>query len=1455
MKNIKKITSIILIFVLLMPTLVFGQENIDENVVESNMNNENIEELTIEETIELNKVKSAINRILGKDNEDLKLEMTDLEDAEVRVIIELEESPTIFYATERGIEYSSLSEEEVLSLENSLLYSQNIVEEEIKDKGIDFEIDKRFTTTFNGFSGEVNLTDIERIEEIPEVKKVYISEEYERPKIMPDMNSSNDIVRSYSAWDIGYKGEGMVVAVIDSGMDPAHKDMILSSDTKVSLDESKVNLLKNQLDLKGKYFTDKVPYGYNFYDKNYEIKDLGPEASEHGMHVAGTVGANGEVSEGGIKGVAPEAQILAMKVFSNDPIYATTFDDVYLEAIEEAIKLGANVLNMSLGSSASFYVENSPINIAITNAVENGIVCSISSGNAGQITYGWKNTHYGYPLKENPDIGVAGSPGLSYDSIQVASIENTHIQSPYLAYELEGEKKGIRIAITGTIIPSNYFSDKVEYVNCNFGRIEDFTSLDLEGKIALIIRGEIGFTDKIQNAQEAGATGVIVYNHVEGGEELVNMAYPEDGNIPAVFIGNQGGKALLELENKEVCFPKDLMAVPNPSSGKMAESSSWGTSPSLELKPEITAPGAKIYSTLQDNKYGTMSGTSMAAPHVSGGAALVTQYIKQNKDLKEIPLNDLLNYDNMDGTLLSLPGSTIIIKNKAFAIGLLEKENSVKIEKEIVNSRKNNIDIYVRLSTSKIVDLDGEVLVDLSKIPSLVTYMDIEGNETLCSTLVTENAIAEQTKLTKIILMNTSEIVLDEYGIPISPRRQGSGLMKLNDALNTPVIVVNKANNEAKVELKDFENTHFTFDLRVVNTFDKELTYNIEVDLLADYIHSQGTSSLNLLTARRMDGNIDVVDTITIPAKGVKDFTVKVDFSADNEKYRNMFVEGFVRLEETTQTYSNLSVPFVGFYGKWDEPEILDGFEGIDEISYYGYAGMINTKTEFMNPEKIYISPGTNSGKMFGNDTVTPILSFMRNAEEVKYNILDKDKKLIRNLRTEKFVKKTYIDGGNRLPYSYIPNRGWDGTAKGKVVEDGLYYYQVQSKIHYKDARWQEKNIPIYVDTTPPEINDLVLDDETNKLSWSVSDNLTEVSAVLVFLNNEIIHEELVKDKKQFEIDLSDKIGNLDMFEIQVAALDGANNIGTKLVHKGEDNNRPNIYLEKPDLLTFLNNKKVLFKGAIFDTKLTPTVKVDGKEAEVWFSKNVVIGNPKDPIRAGDAYEFSKVLTLGDGYHEIKVEAITNTGSQSDLIRRFYIDSTPPEIEVNVLDREQDSDKANLEITVRDNFPMILLYVNDSEIVNEELDEMKNIELTKNVEVDLEEGINDIPIKVIDAGGNVVEKVITIERKMDKEETIEDVENIPIEEESLLDFTIEEFVSEDLILPAVDDNGNKIVWRSDNSALVIEEIRDEEGNIVSYKGIIIRHEEDVEVTLEASVVIDEEAFETLYYLTVLKIEE
>lgn len=1339
MKCISKMLVVVLVLSLVIPNIVFGQEQLEsEGLLDSAGDIEYIEEdkdvKSVDDTIwepvsneVIDKIKESFNK--GKKIDNLSYDKND----EIRIIVELEDRPLIEYATEENTEYSKMSKGEMDSLEMELLQKQDIIEREICSKDINFKLEKKFTIVFNGFSGKAKFSDIEKIENIAGVEKVYISNEYERPSIRPDMHTSNDMIRSQDAWKLGYKGEGMVVAVIDTGIDPSHSDMILTNDSTASLSEDDIALMKNEQGLKGRFYTNKVPYGYNYYDKNDEILDLGPSASEHGMHVAGTIGANGYV-----KGVAPEAQLLAMKVFSNDPIYATTFDDIYLEAIEEAVKLGANVLNMSLGSTAAFYQKDSPVNKAISYAVANGIVCSISAGNSGHITYG-----AGLPAKNNPDIGLVGAPGLSYDSIQVASFENTHMMAPYL---ILGDEK-IVLSASGSRSPASLGSN-VEYVDCGKGNVTDFQKIDVSGKIALIVRGELTFAEKINNAEKAGAIGVIVYNHEEGGEELISMAYPPEATIPAVFIGYSGGVKMLKSPIRTVSFTDDEIQVPNPKSGEMSDFSSWGTTPSLELKPEITAPGGQIYSTLQNNKYGTMSGTSMAAPHVSGGAAIVKEYIGKNSRLNELHLEDLSIGDELGEKVLPLPNDSIIVENKAYNRKLLQTEYKDMVNEYVLKAISENKPVYIKTDKGSIITIFNEKVKDISVIPRTLIYMDIDGSETVYTSSAKESSMEEQTRLAKILLMNTAKILSDEDNVPISPRKQGSGLMDLESAIATPVVLVNKLNNEAKVELYDFDKTEFDLNLRAINTTDEEITYSVDLDLLTDDIVQD---HLNLLADREIDKVVSGPDTITISPKDYVDFTLHVDFGMDEELYRNMFVEGFVRLADASDTYPEISMPFVGFYGSWDEPEIVDGFEELGEESYYGYSGMLNGEDDFMVPGKAAISPGTADGEIFGTNVVLPLLSFMRNAEEVRYNILDSEGNKLSTILTENFVSKNYIDGGKGKAFSYNPNRAWDGKINDIAVEDGLYYYEIESKIHYDGAKWQEKRIPVYVDTKAPEISGLSFDKNSSKLKFKAIDSGSGLSQILIVVNNKPVEEIEVEDEQNlFEIDMSECLSELSNYEIKVVLLDYAGNMREKNIVEGKDEGRPVIYLVNPELLEVYNESTVLFKGFVFDTTLTPVVKVDGIEANVWYNDDIEIKQGEEVIRSGEGYEFELELDFEDGYHEVQICAISQGGVESSIVRRFYIDTTKPELTVEVKERNLTDEKATLNIMMKDNFPQLVLYSNGSEV--KRIDNLVSnskvdpVEESYVLDVNLDIGINEFKIVLVDMAGNEVEEIITIER-------------------------------------------------------------------------------------------------------------
>lgn len=1126
-------------------------------------------------------------------------------DDEVRIIVELESKPSLVYATEQNISYEELRNAE--EIERSIEIEQQNVKKAIQSNNIEMEFINSFKTAFNGFSGIVKYGDIEKIEKLPSVKNVYIANEYERPE--PDLETSHGMIGSIETWEIGYEGEGTVIAIIDSGIDPSHRDMVLSEDTVPALTREDVERIVEEENLPGRYYTDKVPYGYNYYDLNDEIRDLGPDASEHGMHVAGIAAANGDVENGGVKGVAPEAQLLAMKVFSNDPIYSTTFSDIYLVAIDDAIKLGADVLNMSLGSTAGFYIPESAENIALTNATDNGIVCSVSAGNSAQLTYGWSGTYYGYPWKENPDIGVVGSPGLNKDTIQVASIENTNTKVNYLTYEKDGKTYSVPMAIAGSINPASVFDGPVEYVDGGYGHPSQLT--EVAGKVALIVRGgdPSAFVDKLANAQAAGAIGVIVRNHESGGEDLVNMATPDNLSIPAVFIGYNGGLELLSLEDKYVSFPDDLLTIPNPAAGYLSEFSSWGTTPSLELKPEITAPGGNIYSTLNNNKYGMMSGTSMAAPHVAGGAALVKEYIKEN-------------FENLTAS--------------------------------------------------------------------------------------------EQARLAKVLLMNTAQIIYDEYDTEYSPRRQGAGLMNLYGAVTTPVRVVNAATNEAKVELKDFEDTSFTMEFKAINHSDTDATYNVDVIVMTDYIYPFAGKELNLLSSDYIyDATIDKPETITVPANGEITFEVTVDIGTDSTIYRNMFVEGFVKLTDPNDENPELSVPYVGFYGDWNEPKILDGMNYIDPegTSYFEASGMLMVDFEgyasyYTTPGRIYMSPGTIDGFLYGTDNVFPYLSFLRNAEYVSYNILDSEGNLLRTIATQEYYRKDYVDGGRYNPVAFVDDAWWFGDVNGEILPDGDYFYEIEAKIHYDDAEAQSKIIPITIDTVMPEISVFEFNSETNKLTFDVTDESSGILGAVVYVNGEVadIKTPELDGEGPYESDLSEYIvagRNI----IEVIAYDNAYNMEYAVTTADFDNPDAYIYLINPVLLEAYADDEMTVWGYVTRFELLDKVLIDGEEADIEYVNYVDITHPEDPstiVYSGPAYMFSKEMTFEDGYHELTVEAISETGARSSVTRRFYTDTTDPELEVTVTNVDRKSKTAQLSISMYDNLGTFKLYLGDSQIYQHE---------------------------------------------------------------------------------------------------------------------------------------------------------
>ena len=551
-------------------------------------------------------------------------------DERVRIVIELEEAPLL--DSHKVSQYASVTDfldsSAAQSSERKLERARKAVKSQLATKLDDVEVRYEYTTVFNGLSVEADYADLETIQDLPGVKDAYVSQVYQLIEPVNETKLADSVpsIGGDISQKTGYTGKGMVVAILDTGLNTSHEAFQNAVNapkfTKQDIADKLASdsLRVGNVNVKSIYQSDKIPFAYDYYGNDTNVSG----GNSHGTHVAGIVGAN----KGQVTGVAPDAQLMIMKIFGDDGSGA--YDSDILAALEDAVMLGVDAINMSLGLTAGFSQAAETKMQQVYQRVKNaGISLMCAAGNEYSSSYK-SASGTDLPLASNPDNGAVASPSTYDAALSVASMNNVKATAPYL---LVGEQK-IRYSDPAETVSKQIASlnDTYEYVDCGVGATTDFTGKALPGKVALIQRageenGEIlTFAQKEANAKKAGAKAVIIYDNVEG--DLVNMS--TDGNIPAVFISKADGEAMLAASDKHVSFSKSYLAqFQDAYSGKMSDFSSWGVTPDLKLKPEITAPGGDIYSTLPGGLYGSMSGTSMASPHMAGAAVVMAQYITE----------------------------------------------------------------------------------------------------------------------------------------------------------------------------------------------------------------------------------------------------------------------------------------------------------------------------------------------------------------------------------------------------------------------------------------------------------------------------------------------------------------------------------------------------------------------------------------------------------------------------------------------------------------------------------------------------------------------------------------------------------------------------------------------------------------------------------------------------------
>lgn len=452
------------------------------------------------------------------------------------------------------------------------------------------KVNREYDYVFSGFSAEIPMNEIPELLAVPGVKAVYPNITYHvlgdqngdlltEEAYSPEMLQSAPYIGANQAWDTGYTGEGITVAVIDTGADYTHPDL-----QHAFGDYKGWDLVDNDAD-----------------PQETQANDPRGAATSHGTHVSGTVAANGL-----IKGVAPDATLLAYRVLG--PGGSGTTENV-IAGIEMAVQDGADIMNLSLGNSL-----NNPdyaTSIALDWAMAEGVVAVTSNGNSG------------------PENWTVGSPGTSRDAISVGAT-----RLPYFTYASTVNTKDISVPSAKVMgQPSDQelldLNGNHEFVYAGLGSPDEFAQIDVTGKIALISRGAYAFVDKAANAKSAGAIGAIIFNHTAGEEipyEIPGMA------VPTIKTTLEDGQNLLAELDKGT----NTISINITQTGSVGEtiadfSSRGPVVNTWMIKPDVSAPGVNITSTVPTHNpsnphgYAAYQGTSMAAPHVAGAAALLLQ--------------------------------------------------------------------------------------------------------------------------------------------------------------------------------------------------------------------------------------------------------------------------------------------------------------------------------------------------------------------------------------------------------------------------------------------------------------------------------------------------------------------------------------------------------------------------------------------------------------------------------------------------------------------------------------------------------------------------------------------------------------------------------------------------------------------------------------------------------------
>ncbi len=909
----------------------------------------------------------------------------------------------------------------------------------LEKEGIDYIEGVEYSSIFAGFEVLFEARHFEKLNgSLPSGYSAIVGEVYNpaETKLVENKVNIYEDTGIFDSSDFPYDGSGMVIAVLDTGLDYTHPAFSVdnfnpNSALGLTKDEVASHISNTAAAIRvpgltadDVYINDKVPFSFDYADNDADVYSL---HNNHGTHVSGVIVGNDDV----ITGVAPNAQLVSMKIFS-DTLESARASWI-LSALEDCVELGVDVINMSLGTACGFSreIDNMKMAAVFDEIRELGISLVVAASNSFSSSYGSeKNGNLG--LTSNPDTGTVGSPSTYPAAISIASIDGT--KTPYI---LDSDGKIIYfLESTDSAGEEKYFfnellGDSKDTVELDYvlipgvGNPSDYSGIDVNGKIALVRRGSNTFEEKAKAAAAAGAKALIVYNNTSG-DIRMNVGIV---NIPVCSISQDDGEKLAKAKTGKIKIGHSQSSGPF-----MSDFSSWGPTPSLEIKPEITAHGGNILSAVTAHGYDRLSGTSMACPNMSGVIALMRQYVINN------------------------------------------------FPKEMITGADGKID-----------------------------YVEV-------------NAIINR------LLMSTADVIYNKNGLPYAVRKQGAGLANLTEASSTKAYILTYKNGEVmdktKAELGDDPNRTgvYSFKFTIDNFGDRALSYGISATVMTEGVSDTPTYSGETVVTQEgyilngarfeiisVNGGSVNGDTVTVAGGSRCDVEVKITLSDADKKYLNdsfengMYIEGFVTLSSKDEGSTDLGIPYLAFYGNWNEAPLfdLDYFEtnadelntsilnpldktlpdayatrpigGIEDdyISYLGsYYFIQNPRDKIISANREYIALSNTEGTIHSLRFVWG--GQLRNAAKILITITDDATGEVIFQKEEVSVRKSYGDGGS---YIYPTNIEIEfDAAEHNLKNNSRYTVKLVGYLEYGDGGIEEnKNnvfeFPLNIDFEAPTLS------------------------------------------------------------------------------------------------------------------------------------------------------------------------------------------------------------------------------------------------------------------------------------------------------------------------------------------------------------------------------------------------